>query len=347
MAASAKKFTVPLVGGAITLAATAVYKEAVLHIVAAWAVEYWKYAALCILSILAGSFLGGRKKSVSEAGESSSPAMKKDGRKTSESPLVQISKNVEIDRPQEFILQNALEQHIGPFDLNAANSLGIRGCVPRLEGTEWSPEQCRKKTLQRLRFSGVQGRKWIEQGEPYREFEQFLKRLGRRRPEHKPDVRFLLLDPTCEGYPTIADKYGIERGPDEERRMLEGLEGFLALKNKYNFFDVHFFDHDPYFRIVVIDEKEAYVAPYRPKEKRGASAPHLIFRSDEEPEAPDAWSLYTPFVKHFEDVWELRSKTLETTIERLRLNQGAPRSTNQSTAGGEVKRKGTGSQGRT
>jgi hypothetical protein len=196
------------------------------------------------------------------------------------------------------------------FDDTAIERLGIVNCVPTLIGSNFTPEQCRHHTQYDLRFSGLQGTKWVDSDESIADFRHFLHRL---RPRPRKSVRFLLVNPFGPSMPEILQA---RREVPDTKRDLKNLQQFVSLMDDFDFLEVKLFDHFPYFRIVIIDGTEMAVSRYKvwTEHRYGSKGPHLILRNDVNPEDAQAVSLFYAFDQHFEHVWQDLSRSVADVL---------------------------------
>ena len=115
--------------------------------------------------------------------------------------------------------------------------VGITDCTGELKGTELEPMRCMKNVKHTLYFMGVGGSKWVMGSNG--EYEQFEKMLKRVKASKKGDVRFLVIDPSGNGYKELEELRGKDAVPKESYRAL------FSLTQKYACMQVHLYDHLP------------------------------------------------------------------------------------------------------
>jgi hypothetical protein len=164
----------------------------------------------------------------------------------------------------------------------------------RLTGSRMEPRQLMRRAKQRLWFSGVMAAKWVTDPAVRSELSDYLTVL-----DHSPggDVRFMIMNPDGPGYRRLHELHGDELSA-------EHLPLLARLAQQHNSFQVKVFDHQPAFRIHVIDRDVVTFSSYRLDEKtylqddQSWESPHVVL----DPLAP--WPLAAVFATLFNEMWQ-------------------------------------------
>jgi len=188
----------------------------------------------------------------------------------------------------------AQEPTINEILNDGLKSIGVIEVTTKLDGSQFVPSECIKRTDSRLWFMGILGSKWITPHYMKAEFEQFIKRIQLRGGE----VRFLLINPKSDSFKQLRDYRdgAISTTP---------LHEWTLLVRKYNnTLKVRLYDHLPCFRIVILDNDELALSRYKIHQeghfesKYGWENPHLVFNS----KAP--WSFAYAFELYYKEEWQ-------------------------------------------
>lgn len=224
------------------------------------------------------------------------------------------------DEPERLLAAASFDT-LANIDAGALRALGIIACVPTLDESEWAPNDCRLKTKRSLKVMALQGSKWVDGDDAEDDFRKCLRRL---KGIAGASVRFLLIDPFGAAIKDVAATINSRLDEHHDERI---IQKYVDLLGEFDgLLEVRLYDHFPYFRIVIIDDREIAISRYKITEDRkfGWKSPHLILKEDDQPGRPDAISLFSAFEKHFDHVWFRLSTPLSDLIEqreRLRSEQ--------------------------
>lgn len=175
----------------------------------------------------------------------------------------------------------------------ALEDVGLASVTKTLSNSPFTPQKCMETSQRDLSFLGVLGSKWVNDPAVRFSFESFLNKIKSK----NGSVRFCLIDPTDTGYKQL---HGFRDG----KISPESLTHFAKLSEKHDCLTVKLYSSLPSFRVIFVDRSKCVVARYKIdgdgyfQSKYGWEAPHLLFDAD----AP--WSLYDPFERYFESIWE-------------------------------------------
>jgi len=182
---------------------------------------------------------------------------------------------------------------------HAFNEVGLESITLTLNDSPFTPASIMKSSSKFLSFMGVLGSKWVNDPAIRSDFENYLLRIQSKQGK----VRFCLINPLGDGYEQL-------KGFRDGKISHESLHHFKSLSEKYTSLEVRLYQALPSFRLILADHRSCVVARYKIdkagyfQSKYGWEAPHMKFNSDAN------WSLYDPFERYFEFVWE-HSMSLE------------------------------------
>lgn len=179
--------------------------------------------------------------------------------------------------------------------LNTLQLLGLDWAKMSLKNSDLNPLKVMRETKKELSFMGISGSKWINN---MVKFEEFLSKIQ----SVNGNVKFLVMNPYCKNFEYIHTIRG-EFTPEETNTELEGLV------KKYFCFQVKYYEFTPIFRLIFKDQSILGFSRYKwdsigfNNSGMGWESPHLSFNSE------SSWSLYYPFEKYFEDIWNNQSSS--------------------------------------
>ncbi len=201
--------------------------------------------------------------------------------------------------------------------INLYKNIGIEGCTKELQGTQFEPRQCMRKVKKYLDFMGVGGNKWVDQDDKLQLFEEMLKRV---QAQHG-SVRYLLIDPRCDGYKKLKELR-------QNKVPSSSYKRFKKLVKKYSCLEVRLYDDLPSFRLQFVDQEYVAVSRYfiehelHTQKQFGWKIPHLIVRAEkigniEDGETDYPITLYKSFEQLYQYIWDrsVDIKTIELPVQ--------------------------------
>ncbi len=194
------------------------------------------------------------------------------------------------------------------FHLNAKIKLyervGIVDCTEELKETRFEPKQCMKDVTKYLDFMGVGGNKWVDQDDKIILLKSMLERVS----ASNGKVRYLLINPNCERFRTLA----------KLRKEMVPNRSYLILKNlmkQYDCLEVRLYDDLPSFRLQFVDQEYVAVSRYfvehdaHEREDFGWKTPHLVVRAERTDDISGGKrehqaSLYKSFEQLYQFIWQ-------------------------------------------
>lgn len=177
--------------------------------------------------------------------------------------------------------------------LNRFESIGVIDCDQEI-GNGMNYHYALVACKDELRFLGIGASKLTSDSE-------FINTVTRCRPEKA--IQLLLLNPTDIRLVRAAQRFGRER--EEYRRIVvSSLRTIADIKNSRAFnMEVRFYDIEPIFRLMFIDNSICLVSYYVLGEGDGSQLPQLhLLRATEAVSCSS--SFYRAFELYFDDLWE-------------------------------------------
>lgn len=167
---------------------------------------------------------------------------------------------------------------------------GLTSFSKALEISEMHPHEALPNIARSLDFMGNGASKWSKQEKEMREMlERVRDESGR--------VRMLILNPYSE---ILKDK------PAERSKIITSLKLLDAFRSHKAPLEIRTYDHQPNFRIALIDGELAAIGHYRNYREDSKKSPLLLFRATSR-EREHPWSFYSPFKLLFEHEWNASS----------------------------------------
>jgi hypothetical protein len=162
---------------------------------------------------------------------------------------------------------------------------GLVDYQSKLKVSSWHPSHTLPHIQLSLHFIGHGASKWTKEDDLMREMLYKLsKRVGAR-------VRIMLLNPNCE------------RKLDEQKKIVKSLCRLRSLMNEYGeaseLLRIKTYEHEPHFRITLIDRKLAVVGHYLGSEADSSESPLVLWGMTNA-----QWTFYRPFELLFEREWD-------------------------------------------
>lgn len=232
---------------------------------------------------------------------------------------VMIGIDIIIFTPLFFYFRKKLKAELDSRNamLKLYRNVGIDGCTEELQGTPFEPKQCMKNVNKYLDFMGVGGNKWIDQDDKLDLFKDMLKRVKAANGK----VRYLLIDPRCDGYRRLKELRQNKVPSSSYRR-------FKKLVSKFDCLEVHFYDDLPSFRLQFVDQEYVAVSRYyiehelHAQKNFGWRIPHLIVRAErlgdiQKGETEYQGTLYKSFEQLYEYIWTHSADIKDVDLESL------------------------------
>ena len=173
------------------------------------------------------------------------------------------------------------------------------------------PSQCIRMTQSTLFVSGVFVRSWVLDRHTIEELEELCDRLDKLASnESDSSVRFLILDPTDDGFQRFEELPNAEI-PDPWTTV----EALQQLDQKYKSFEARAFNSIPIFRTIVIDSKIVLFSPYKLNDEQFDPSTGSWYAPQFWLETEDVeWPLSDSFKTLFNETWISSRKIAEIEI---------------------------------
>jgi hypothetical protein len=174
---------------------------------------------------------------------------------------------------------------------------GIKNIVLSMTQGKGSPPMILKQVNTHFAFMGIAARKWIDTGSLLTDM---IQKVGSFVSANNTPLCFLLLDPDS----SEAKRLSMSQHNDENKIPNSIRDSITYLQEKYEKgfpIELHLYSFLPKFRIVIVDNDEAFVGFYRLASEVHHS-PQLILSQKR------GISYFQAFREYFDQVWEHNSK---------------------------------------
>ena len=169
---------------------------------------------------------------------------------------------------------------------------GLEGFRTELGGSDMHPREAIEAVQRNLDFMGHGASKWSAQ------VDQMAAMLLRLSDTPTGRVRMLVLNPVsdiCQSKSRVRYPHDPGKLP---RKILTSLQRLEALAKIHDNLHIKLYDHEPIFRLTIIDHDLVIVGHYRNYLRGSEATPLLVIN------ARFDWTFYLPFNRLFEAEWE-------------------------------------------